>query len=380
MARSTSQATLYSMRLRGQSHSKTHWTLLTLRAQITIAVYGVADLGNLTTTGANISISAGGNIDIGTINAGTGTVLITSGSGAVFNSNNGSTTLSVTAGLLALRQFGPERDQFGPERSSAASAAQAASVQDQLNAAEAAATAEAAAAVVAADQTTAAAFQSAMNSMQAAVTIDTQTYQDGRAGRQYRTTTRSTPTECDNRRDRRCGRLWKQSRTLPLLLGLVLDEAEGAADETGALDIDIPLLDTISFESVAGFKLASGYASYVSALAFEAEDAVNFEMIISTNKLSNDEGTLAADQSAKDQAYAQLQADTDSETAFAAAYNVAEQAYTTALATSNLDEMASQAAQQAAAVAEANAAAAAQAAAAAPGGFHRPPTRRRHQP
>ena len=55
-----------------------------------------------------------------------------------------------------------------------------------------------------------------------------------------------------------------------------------------------------------------------------------------------------------------LQADTDSETAFAAAYNVAEQAYTNALATSNQDQIASQAAQQAAAVAEANAAAAAQ--------------------
>ena len=121
-------------------------------------------------------------------------------------------------------------------------------------------------------------------------------------------------------------------------------------------------MNTISLGTAAGFTLASGYAGLVSSLAFEAEDAVNFQMLVSSNQLSNDEGILAGDQSAEDQAYAQLQADTDSETAFAAAYNVAEQGYTNALATSNQDEMASQTAQQAAAVAEANAAAAAQAA------------------
>ena len=79
----------------------------------------------------------------------------------------------------------------------------------------------------------------------------------------------------------------------------------------------------------------------------------------------NDESTAATAQSAQDQAYAQLQADTDTETAFAAAYNVAEQAYTSALATSNQDQMASENAQQAAALAEANATAAANAASAA---------------
>ena len=144
--------------------------------QITIAAYDVADLGNLTTTGGNITISAGGNIGVGTINAGTGTVSITSSSGAIFNSNTGSTTLSVTAGLLALHSSA-QSNSSAQSASSAASAAQSASVQDQLNAAEAAATAEAAAALAAADQTTAAAFKAAMTSMQAAVVIDNQTYQ-----------------------------------------------------------------------------------------------------------------------------------------------------------------------------------------------------------
>ena len=145
--------------------------------KITIAANDVADLGNLTTAGDdNITISAGGNIGVGTINAGTGTVSITSSSGAIFNSNNGSTTLSITAGKLALHSSA-QSSSSAQSASSAAAAAQAASIQDQLNAAEAAATAEAAAAVAAADQTTAAAFKAALNSIQNAVVIDNQTYQ-----------------------------------------------------------------------------------------------------------------------------------------------------------------------------------------------------------
>ena len=88
--------------------------------------------------------------------------------------------------------------------------------------------------------------------------------------------------------------------------------------------------------------------------------------------LGNDESQLATYQSAEDEAEAQLDADMDTETAFAAAYNVAEQNYTSAVAISNQDELASEAAQQAAAAAEANAAAASQAASVA--GATTPPT------
>ena len=98
---------------------------------ITILADDVADLGYLTTTDENITISAGGSIGVGTIDAGTGTVLITSGSGAVFNSNNGSTTLSVTAGLLALQSSAQSTTSSAQSASTAASAAQAASVQDR---------------------------------------------------------------------------------------------------------------------------------------------------------------------------------------------------------------------------------------------------------
>ena len=90
--------------------------------------------------------------------------------------------------------------------------------------------------------------------------------------------------------------------------------------------------------------------------------ATSSALTAATIQLISDQGIAATDQSAQDQAQAQLQADTDTETAFAAAYNVAEQAYTSAVATSNQDQMASENAQQAAAVAEANATAAANAA------------------
>ena len=174
-ARSTSQATLYSMRLRGQSRFKIRQDTIDATGTITIVAYDVADLGNLTATGDKTSrstpaatsasarsdagnrhcpdhvrfwsrclqqqqrvdqlsstlpnrhtadctshddrrdapVSAGGNISVGTINAGTGTVAITSSVRSHLQQHHGSTTLSITAG-------GP------PLQSSAQSAAQAA--------------------------------------------------------------------------------------------------------------------------------------------------------------------------------------------------------------------------------------------------------------
>src|SRR5262249_34394917 len=138
---------------------------------ITITAYGVAELGNLTsslaTTGDNITISAGGNIGVGTLSAGTGTVTITSSSGAIFNSTTGSSNLQIIAGFLALQSPAQSNSSSAQSASSAASAAQSASTQAQINAAEAVATAQAAAALAAADQTTAAAFQAALTSSQA---------------------------------------------------------------------------------------------------------------------------------------------------------------------------------------------------------------------
>jgi hypothetical protein len=326
-------------------------------ATITITAEDVADLGNLTTDNGDISLSAGGNISVGTINAGTGTVLITSSSGAVFNSNNGSTTLSITAGLLGLQSS-------AQSASSAASAAQSASVQAQVNAAQAAATAEAAAAVAAADQTTAFAFQTAMTSMQAAVTIDNQTYQSTQQSANSYNQTITTDQSVVTGETITAAVLDGIANTASLASAL-FTTAAGAAEASGALDIDIPGLNTISFGTAAGFTIAAGASTYISAIAFLAESAVNDALIAASNQLAIDEGNQATYQAAADQAQTQLLADTDSETAFAAAYNVAEQAYTKALATSNQDEMASQSAQQAAAVAESNAAAASEAAAAA---------------
>ena len=337
---------------------------------ITIEANDVADLGNLTTPGYAITISAGGNIDVGTVNAGSGTVSITSSSGAIFNSTNGSTTLSITAGLVALHSSA-QSGNSGQSASAAASAAQSASIQDQLNAAEAAATAEAAAAVAAADQSTAAAFKAASTSIQGAVAIDNLTYQvDVQA-----TTTETGVVNAEQ--DVVTG----LTDTVTVLSGIAdaaqllsgyLSYAAAIAEDIAAVTVDIPGLDTITLGSVAQLNTASSLLGLIEGITDVAEQAASIALIVATNDLGTDETTLATDQAAQDAAYAQLHADMDTETAFAAAYNVAEQNYTSAVAISNQDELASEAAQQAAAVAQANAAAASQAVAVA--GATTPPT------
>ena len=333
--------------------------------KITITAFGVADLGNLTsslaTTGVNITISAGGNIGVGTINAGTGTVAITSSSGAIFNSTTGSSTLSITAGLLALQSPAQSNSSSAQSASSAASAAQAASTQAQINAAEAAATAQAAAALAAADQTTAAAFQAALTSSQAAVASDNLTYQadavqttrDGGTVNSDQAVVNADSIALDILDGIAGG-----NQVLASILGI-----EAAVSETEAsLILDIPLLDTVDLSVSSAFSLASALAGLTEGIADVSIFIASSHLTAETIALITAQGIASGDQSAQDQADARLQADTDTETAFAAAYNVAEQAFASAQATSNQDQIASENAQQAASLAEANASAAANAA------------------
>jgi hypothetical protein len=327
---------------------------------ITLEATDVADLGNLTTTGGNITISAGGNIGVGTVSAGNGIVSITSSSGAIFNSKNGSTTLSISAGLLALHSSS-QNASSSQGASSAASAAQSASIQDQLNAAEAAATAEAAAAVAAADQTTAAAFKAALTSIQGAVVIDNLAYQAAVQTTNAQTKIVNADTDAVTAETDTATVLSGIAGVGGLVAAYLAVAAAGSAD-TEPVVLDIPGLNSIDLGIADAVNTAAAYLNLADAVLTVAASAAYLALIGTTVQLGTDQGVLANDQSAQDQAQAQWQAALDTQTAFAAAYNVAEQNYASALAISNQDEKASEKAQQAAAVAEANATAAAAAA------------------
>jgi hypothetical protein len=308
----------------------------------------VAALGNLHTTGGNITISAGGNIAVGTLSAGSGTVSVTSPHGAIFS--NG-TTLGVTASALALT-----------EAAQPTGSTQAIGLA-QLNATEAIAAADAAsaqaAAQVAADQAqanaelaSANAFQKALASLQTTVAADQQTYltieQAVNSQSQVVGIDQGKVTSLTSQLNQACAAeagLW------------VISGAAGvvAASVGTALAAAVSIPGSPAFIVYSIFNLGAQLANLASAIACAVAAGDQIALTTASNTLSLDTGVLTTDQFNAAQAYAQWQADMNTETAFAAAHDVAEQAYTNAEQTMNADVAASAQVQAQGATAQATA-------------------------
>jgi hypothetical protein len=291
----------------------------------------VAALGNLTTGGGAITVSAGGNIGVGTLTAGTGapgtTVSVTSVLGAIlFSTASTPTTPNVTAGSTALMQH----TQRVPSTQSVAlaelKATQVIAAADAAYA-QAVAAADAAGAQAAAELASANAFQAALTSIQAAVTTDKQTYQ---AAKQIADKEQGTVQAEQNK-------VVSELTTVTNLdiaagsfdlIAAVLTEVTAIAEAVTAPAIQVPVVGTaasIAIATLNGFAATAGLVAAVLSVGALGEQV---KLNDDSNALANDVGTLASDQANEQGAYAQLQADMDTETALAAAYDVAKQAYT----------------------------------------------------
>ncbi len=293
----------------------------------------VTVLGNLETSGGNISISAVGNVMIGTINAGSGQVFLTSITGSILSSTG--TALAITGATIL---------KSAPQ---SASGSQSASLV-QLNATQAIAAAtqavaayDAAVAEEAADSATAAALQAELTSIDTAVTDDTTTYDSDVKATDQATSVANAELSVVNQ-----------------LTTDINDINESAATTALAGDVLIvagtPLLSNV-FSAPAGAVLNESGAVLEVAAGTLSESAASLTLELQTdsNTLSNDASTEASDQSAQDVAQAQLQADTDTQTAVLLAYTSVESAHTSAEAAVAADAVIVTAAQEASAQATA---------------------------
>ena len=287
----------------------------------------VAALGNLTTGGGNITVSAGGNVAVGTLTAGRtgslGTVSVTSANGNILFSN--ATTPTVTASSTTLTLAA--QPASSPESVALA----------QLHAAEVIAAADAASArhsrrrprpaQAAAELASVNAFQAALTSIQAAVTTANQTYQaDVQITNQESnmvnadTNTVNALTNSVTIADGIAGAVG--------LVGAVFAEIAAVEGLASAATYQIPVVGTFTAEANAAVNLVAATLGLVSASASAAAQRDQVDLNNASTTLGNDSATLALDQTAEAQAAAQLQADMDTETALTAAYDVANQAYT----------------------------------------------------
>ena len=166
-----------------------------------------------------------------------------------------------------------------------------------------------------------------MTSIQAAVTTDKQTYQAAETiatddnGTVINDTTKVTvlTTEVTNVND--------AAGSFAFLAAVVGEAAAFAAAPAAAL-LAIPGANSAAATVVADLQIIAGTLGLVSASLVAASLKKQADLNDAVAALTTDAGTLAQDQANAAGAYAQLQADMDTETALAAAYDVMNQAYT----------------------------------------------------
>ena len=292
---------------------------------ITITTGSVAALGNLETNGGgNITIVAGGNVGVGTVNAGTGTVTITS-PGSIFSNSGGG--LAITAGNTLLSQAKVQIVAQG--NSTSASQGISSLAQLQLNTTEAIAAAAAASAQAGADQTTANAFQAELNSIQTTVTNDQTAYQtDVTATNSANSIVESASNVVNGLTEQEEG--LNEAEAVTWLVSAIGGEAaSGLETLAGSLEeepIVGPVLSGIALTASGVTSQVANVFNIVAATLGLSAASLEYTLTADETTLGNDESNLTTDQLTQAQAYAQLQADGDTETAVAAAYNVAQQA------------------------------------------------------
>jgi hypothetical protein len=308
---------------------------------ILVEAGSVVALGDIATDNGDVTIVAGGNVGVGVVNAGHGTVAIAS-SGSIFNINGG--TLSITAGHTNLSQA--QIQVFAQGQAPSTGTAQSSNLAElQLQASQALATAAAANAQAAAEQTTADAFLAELTSIQTAVGTDRQTYQSDVTATNNATSIANTAQNTVNYDtlvidglDLTEGLTW----TIAGALGL----AGSILTVTGDVELAIPLgfaTASVTLLSANSMNIAANTFNLVAAAASLASASEAYTLYHDSQTLSTDASTAAADQSAQDVAQAQLQADMDTETAVAAAYNVAQQAALSDAITAKQDQAVAQA-------------------------------------
>ncbi len=312
---------------------------------ISITAGNVAALGNLATDGSDVTIIAGGNIGVGTLNAGTGTVTITS-PGSIFNNHGGS--LAITAGNTLLYQA---KVQIVAQGNSPGNGSNTGSppnlAQLQLNAAQAIATAAADRAQAAADQTTANAFQAELNSIQTTVANDQNAYQADVTATNIANNTANSEQGTVNSETNKENNLSLAS-AISFVSAATLDLLGTSTKET---ELSVALLgglagpeEALAFEAGdTPLDVASAVLNEASAATALAAAGLSYTLTNDSKSLADDEATAATDQSDQDVALSRLQADLDTETAVAAAYNVAEQAAASEAITAKQDQAVSQA-------------------------------------
>ncbi len=291
------------------------------------SVSDVAALGNLTTGGGAITVGAGGNIALGKLNAGTGTVSATSTFGAIlFSTASSPASPNITASSTTLVQHIQPVSSGQSVALAELEAAQVIAAADAASA-RAVAAADSAGAQAAAELASANAFEAALTSIQAAVTADNRTYQADvqiTAGANSIVTTDATKvadltSKVTNLNDA-AGSIG--------FIAAVAQEATAALDLTASGEIQVPVLGTVLNITVAGLGFVSATIGLLGATIGAAGLQAQADLNIASQTLNTDSGYLAQAQSNEDQAAARLQADMDTLTAFAAAYDVAKQAYT----------------------------------------------------
>ncbi len=288
----------------------------------------VAALGNLTTGGGNITVSAGGNVAVGALTAGKigslGKVSVTSTNGGILFSSatNPTVTASSTTLILAAQPASSPQSVALAQLQAVEVIAAADAASAQAFAAADAAGAQAAAELASLD-----AFQAALTSIQAAVTTANQTYQADVQITNQESNIVNADTNTVNS--------LTTSTTIADGIAGVAGLVAAVLTEIGAIEgvvtaplTGVPVAGSLAATATALLNATAATVGLIAAAATVAALGYQVELNDASNTLSNDSGILATDQANQAQAYAQWQADRDTETALAAAYDVAKQAYT----------------------------------------------------
>jgi hypothetical protein len=291
----------------------------------------VAALGNLTTGGGTITVTAGGNIAVGTLAAGKtggtlGTVSVTSANGAIlFGTASTPTTPNVIASSTTLN----EHTQPVPTTQSVAlaelHATQVIAAADAASA-RAVAAADAAGAQAAAELASVNALKAALTSIQAAVTTVNQTYQAA-----VQTTVRAQSAVDKDNNTVNADITYVTNLNITAgsftLIAATLSAVGAVVGLSAAGVFLIPGVNQAAELVAASINVAAAAANLISAATNAAELSAQVTLNNDSNTLATDMATLNTAQANQAQAYAQLHADMDTEAAFAAAYDVAQQAY-----------------------------------------------------
>ena len=308
---------------------------------LTIEAGSVAALGNITTDHGAITIVAAGNVGIGTVNAGSGTVTIAS-SGSIFNISGG--TLSVSGGQTNLAQA--QIQVYGQGQSPTTTQSTTNLAQLELQAAAALATAAAASAQAAAEQTTANALQAELNSIQTAVANASETYQtDLQAENQADNALNADQNQVNYDTEVANGLNLASAITgeLSAVTSLGGDLLQLGGDAALAIQLvgnEVAAPIYIVADTVATIADLENFVSATANLASASENITLYNDTLTLNNAANTDQTA---HDSVDQSYAQWQADLDSATAVAAAYDVAEQAYSSEAITAEQDQAVAQA-------------------------------------